>query len=202
MNLSLTLYASKCVWPYYLLYVSKLTRRPNLSRRTKFSCTNWDREILLFRVQLTTTSRIGHLTRFIHYSLLYIISHARVRNTFYTPYCLKKNLNASRSSEHPSIREENVKTFRWNHSRLQIIQNLFMSFDGFPDGGSNIESTVPGENPPLCCTHNNSRLCELRIDYLIEDGWGPQWRPESAEIFISGNILWPSGSSQIFLYFC
>ena len=49
---------------------------------------------------------------------------------------------------------------------------------------------------------SNSQLCELRIDYLIEDGWGPQWRPESAEIFISGNILWPSGSSQIFLYFC
>ena len=38
----------------------------------------------------------------------------------------------------------------------------------------------------------NSRLCELRIDYLIEDGWGPQWRPESAEIFIFRNTLWPS----------
>ena len=38
----------------------------------------------------------------------------------------------------------------------------------------------------------NSRLCELRVDYLIEDGWGPQWRPERAEIFISGNILWSS----------
>ena len=48
----------------------------------------------------------------------------------------------------------------------------------------------------------NSRLWELRIDYLKEDGGGPQWRPESAEIFISGNILWPLGSSQIFLYFC
>ena len=31
----------------------------------------------------------------------------------------------------------------------------------------------------------NSRLCELRIDYLIEDGRGPQWRPESAETFFS-----------------
>ena len=30
----------------------------------------------------------------------------------------KKNLNASRPSEHPSIRGENVKTFRWDH-RLQ-----------------------------------------------------------------------------------
>ena len=54
----------------------------------------------------------------------------------------------------------------------------------------------------FCIPVYNSQLCELRIDYLIEDGRGPQWLPESAEIFISGNILWPSGSSQIFLYFC
>ena len=40
---------------------------------------------------------------------------------------------------------------------------------------------------------SNSRLCELRIDYLIEDGRGPQWRPESAETFIFRNTLWPSG---------
>ena len=39
----------------------------------------------------------------------------------------------------------------------------------------------------------NSRSCELRIDYLIEDGLGPQWRPESAEIFILLNTLRPSG---------
>ena len=26
---------------------------------------------------------------------------------------LKKNLNASRSSEHPRVRGENVETFRW-----------------------------------------------------------------------------------------
>ena len=37
--------------------------------------------------------------------------------------CFKENLNASRPSEHPPIRGENVKTFRWDH-RLQI-QNLF-----------------------------------------------------------------------------
>ena len=42
-----------------------------------------------------------------------------------TQSCLKKNLNASRPSEHPPVRGENVKTFsRWDH-RLQI-QNLFM----------------------------------------------------------------------------
>ena len=45
--------------------------------------------------------------------------------------CLKKNLNASRPSEHSPVRGENVKTFRWDH-RLQI-QNLFMAFvlDGY-----------------------------------------------------------------------
>ena len=36
----------------------------------------------------------------------------------------------------------------------------------------------------IITTAANSQLCELRIDYLIEDGRGPQWRPESAEIFI------------------
>ena len=39
----------------------------------------------------------------------------------------------------------------------------------------------------------NSRLCELRIDYLIEDGWGQQWRPESAETFMSGIGKWFRG---------
>ena len=34
--------------------------------------------------------------------------------------------NAPRPSEHPPVRGENVKTFRWDH-RLQI-QNLFMAF--------------------------------------------------------------------------
>ena len=46
------------------------------------------------------------------------------------PYCLKKNLNASRPSEHPQVRGENVKTFRWDH-RLQI-QNLFTAFKRVP----------------------------------------------------------------------
>ena len=40
---------------------------------------------------------------------------------------LKKNMNASRPSEHSPVRgRRNVKTFRWDH-RLQI-QNLFMAF--------------------------------------------------------------------------
>ena len=36
-----------------------------------------------------------------------------------TGYFLKRNPNASRPSEHPPVRGENVKTFRWDH-RLQI----------------------------------------------------------------------------------
>ena len=35
--------------------------------------------------------------------------------------CLKKNLNASRPSEHPPVVGENVEAFRWNH-RLQSIR--------------------------------------------------------------------------------
>ena len=41
----------------------------------------------------------------------------------------KKNLNTSRP-EYPPVREENVKTFWWDH-RLQI-QNLFMTFERVP----------------------------------------------------------------------
>ena len=44
--------------------------------------------------------------------------------------CLKKNQDAPRPSEHPPVRGENVKTFRWDH-RLQI-QNLFMAFKRVP----------------------------------------------------------------------
>ena len=42
---------------------------PNLSRETKMSGANEDREIFIFPVQLTT-SRIGNLTRLIHTLLL------------------------------------------------------------------------------------------------------------------------------------
>ena len=52
-------------------------------------------------------------------------------------WCLKKNLNTSRPSEHPSIRGENVKMLRWDH-RLQI-QNLFVAFKRVP---RNVGSTV------------------------------------------------------------
>ena len=44
-----------------------------------------------------------------------------------TNIVLKKNLNASRPSEHSQSGGEMFKTFRWDH-RLQIIQNLYMAF--------------------------------------------------------------------------
>ena len=47
-----------------------------------------------------------------------------------TIQCLRKNLNASRHSEHNPVKGGNVKTFRWDH-RVQI-QNLFMAFNRVP----------------------------------------------------------------------
>ena len=52
--------------------------------------------------------------------------HEFLPNEIHITYCLKKNLNVSRPSEHPPVREKNVNTFRWDHG-LQI-QNLFMAF--------------------------------------------------------------------------
>ena len=43
---------------------------------------------------------------------------------------LKKNLNASRPSEHPPVRGGNIKTFMWDH-RLQI-KSIFMAFKRVP----------------------------------------------------------------------
>ena len=45
-------------------------------------------------------------------------------------WVFRENMNASKSSEHPPVRGENIKTFRWNH-RLQR-QNLFMAFKRVP----------------------------------------------------------------------
>ena len=46
-------------------------------------------------------------------------------------HCLKKNLNASRPSEHPPVRGGgDVETFRWDH-KLQR-QSPFMAFNRVP----------------------------------------------------------------------
>ena len=42
--------------------------------------------------------------------------------------CLKENLNASRPSEHPPVRGENVKRFGWDH-RLQIYKTSSWYFN-------------------------------------------------------------------------
>ena len=52
---------------------------------------------------------------------------------------LDTSLNASRPSDHPPVRGENVTTFRWDH-RLEDKTSSW-HLNGFPDG-SNIESTV------------------------------------------------------------
>ena len=46
------------------------TGRPNLSGETEFSGANWDEEIFISPVQLTT-SRLGNLARLIHTYILY-----------------------------------------------------------------------------------------------------------------------------------
>ena len=49
----------------------------------------------------------------------------KIQTRHYLNYYFKKNLNASRPSEHPPVRGGNVKTFfRWDHSRLHIQKNL------------------------------------------------------------------------------
>ena len=62
--------------------------------------------------------------------------------------CFKENLNASRPSEHPPVRGENAKTFRWDH-RLQT-QTSSWHLNGFPDGSNIIGSFFNnGEKPTV-----------------------------------------------------
>ena len=59
----------------------------------------------IFPVQLTT-SRIGNLTRLIH-TLLYVMTIHTYIHTYFSVF--KKNLNASKPSEHPPQVEECLK---------------------------------------------------------------------------------------------
>ena len=72
--------------------------------------------------------------------------------------CLKKNLNALRPSEHPLVKEENVRTFRWDH-RLQkqnpfsiigsTVQYSTIQYSSTkPPNGSIIGSTVQYSTVP------------------------------------------------------
>ena len=53
------------------------TGLPSPSRETKFSGANGDREIFIFRVQLTM-SRIGNLTRLIHTLAICVTMHTYI----------------------------------------------------------------------------------------------------------------------------
>ena len=108
---------------------------PNPSHETKFSGANADREIFIFPVQLTTC-RIGNLTRLIHTLAvcvtIHTIYHEYVRYQQYS-CCLKKNLNASRPSEHPPVRGKKMS------KRLGGIKDCkdktsSWHLNGFPDG--------------------------------------------------------------------
>ena len=92
---------------------------------------------------VTTSGRqynIGEKPSVILYTYIFIFTYHIVDNviciTVTVPadsrqlWVLKKNLNASRPSNHPSDKGRNVKTFRWDH-RLQS-QNLFMAFKLIP----------------------------------------------------------------------
>ena len=54
---------------------------------------------------------------------------------------LKKNLNASRPSEHPTQGEKNVKTLRGGIIGCKDKTSSW-HLNGFPSGGSNVGSTV------------------------------------------------------------
>ena len=68
--------------------------------------------------------------------------------------CLKKKLTAPRPSEHPPFREENVKTFRWNHW-LQI-PNLFMAFKRVPPTLRALHGVLHGAPWRLMEVHGDS----------------------------------------------
>ena len=108
---------------------------------------------------------------------------------------LKENLNASRPSEHPPVRGENVKMFRWDHSLQR--QNLSMAFN--PHGSNNIGSTVKcrGETHRYAVHFLNKSLCRdtkqnlylqpmippKRFDISPPD-WGMLRRSRCVQIFL------------------
>ena len=83
---------------------------------------------------------------------------------------LKKNLSASRPSEHPPVRRENVETFRWDH-RLQR-PNLFHGIQkGSPMVVTLGQQYNVGEKPTVILltninrhagTPNKTKLCSTK----------------------------------------
>ena len=62
-----------------------------------------------------------------------------LRNKFPAFLRVKKNLNASKPSEHPPVRGENVKTFRWDHTVGCKYTTSSWHLNGFPNNGGNID---------------------------------------------------------------
>ena len=66
---------------------------------------------------------IPDIIHYVHPFLLFCYISDEIHTTTYqgtiyywgSLFCSKKNLNASRPSEHPPVRGGNVKTFRWDH---------------------------------------------------------------------------------------
>ena len=84
--------------------MSKLTRDGTAEpvSRDQFFRREGDRDILIFPVRLTAR-RIGNLTRLIH-TLAICDDHTyvHINYTIRPSCCLKKKLNASKPSEHPT----------------------------------------------------------------------------------------------------
>ena len=72
-----------------------------------------------------------------------------VQTGTYFLYIFKKNLNASRPSEHPPVKRENVKTLRWIHIGCRYKTSTW-HFNGFPHGSCSVD-LKPGD-------------CELVVD--------------------------------------
>ena len=67
-----------------------------------------------------TTSRIVNLTRLIHTLAICVTINTCDTGSIFLPICSKKNMNASRPSEHTPVRGENVKMFRRNLHRWTL----------------------------------------------------------------------------------
>ena len=77
---------------------------------------NHQMKYTIYRVQRKISTRLNILS--IHFEEVKYCNIIFNRDH----YGLKRNLNASRLSEHPPVRGENVTTFRWDHRlRRQIL---------------------------------------------------------------------------------
>ena len=84
--------------------------------------------------------------------------------------CLKKNLNASRSSEHPTQGAEMSKRLVGG---IIVCKDKTSSWhlNGFPSGGNWVNSIVSGRSPPIYCTlarRNGSSTSSWGILFFLQ----------------------------------